>query len=45
MRSRPNVGIHESVAHAEAHLESIDVEDGEYQFFDDTRQPYFAEVL
>ena len=40
-----NLSIHASVRNAEGHLETIDVEDGEYQFCDETGQPYIGEVL
>ena len=32
--------IHDSASDAEAHLETIDVEDGEYKFCDETGQSY-----
>jgi hypothetical protein len=40
-----NLSIHASVRDAEGHLETIDVEDGEYQFCDEHGQPYIGEVL
>ena len=40
-----NLSIHASVRDAERHLETIDVEDGEYQFCDESGQPYMGEVL
>ena len=39
------VGIYSSVADAEAQLETIDVELGEYDFCDETGQPYVGEML
>ncbi|HKP03484.1 MAG TPA: hypothetical protein VJU77_09010 [Chthoniobacterales bacterium] len=39
------VGIYRSVAEAEANLETIDVELGEYEFCDETGQRYVGEVL
>jgi hypothetical protein len=39
------VGIYDSVADAEGHPETIDVELGEYEFCDETGQPYVGEVL
>jgi hypothetical protein len=39
------VGIYDSVADAESHLETIDVEGGEYEFCDETGQSYFGDVL
>jgi hypothetical protein len=37
--------VYESVRDAEADLETIDVELGEYQFCDDAGQPYVGDVL
>ena len=34
-----------SIAEAEAHLETIDIEGDEYQFCDESGQPYVGEVL
>jgi hypothetical protein len=39
------VGIYDSVADAESHLETIDIEGGEYEFCDETGQPYFGNVI
>jgi len=39
------VGIYDSVADAESHLETIDIEGGEYEFCDETGQPYVGDVL
>jgi hypothetical protein len=39
------VGIYDSVTDAEGQLETIDVELGEYEFCDETGQPYVGEVL
>ncbi len=39
------MAIYSSVAEAEAQLETIDVEFGEYEFCDETGQPYVGEVL
>jgi hypothetical protein len=40
-----NLSIHASVRDAEGHLETIDIEDGEYQFCDEHGQPYVGEIL
>ena len=40
-----NLSIHASVRDAQGHLETIDVENGEYQFCDESGQPYMGEVL
>jgi hypothetical protein len=37
--------VFESVAAPEGHLEAIDVELGEYEFCDETGQPYVGEML
>ena len=39
------VDIYNSVADAESHLETIDIEGGEYEFCDETGQPYVGDVL
>ena len=39
------LSIHRSVNDAEADLETIDVENGEYEFCDESGQPYVGEVL
>jgi hypothetical protein len=39
------LSIYGSLPDAAAHLETIDVEDGEYQFCDEHGQPYVGEVL
>ena len=39
------VRIYDSVVEAERDLETIDVANGEYEFCDETGQPYFGDVL
>lgn len=39
------LSVHESIGDAEAHLETIDIENGEYRFCDETGQPYVGEVV
>jgi hypothetical protein len=39
------VGIYDSIADAESQLETIDIEGAEYEFCDETGQPYFGDVL
>jgi hypothetical protein len=40
-----NLTIHPSVSDAEGHLETIDIENDEYEFCDETGQRYVGEVL
>ena len=40
-----DLGVYDSLVAAEAHLETIDIENHEYEFCDETGQPYAGEVL
>ena len=40
-----SLSIYQSSSDAEAGLETIDIENGEYEFCDETGQPYVGDVL